>query len=84
MITKATLCADINSPITKADIILRQFCPEQYPQRPIEHIHVKLQAPNGEVITTQLYFPEQPAEGLTVQLEDKGDYFLAIYNFVLP
>lgn len=25
------------------------------------HIHVKLQAPNGPILTTQLYFPDEPA-----------------------
>jgi protocatechuate 3,4-dioxygenase beta subunit len=68
----------------KGRYYLETILPGEYPQRPIEHIHVKLQAPNGEVVTTQLYFPEKPVEGLTVQLEDKGDYFLSIYNFVLP
>ncbi|MDQ6669330.1 MAG: dioxygenase [Chloroflexota bacterium] len=35
---------------------LRTIQPGLYPGR-TEHIHVKVQAPNGPVLTTQLYFP---------------------------
>jgi protocatechuate 3,4-dioxygenase beta subunit len=34
--------------------------PGAYPGR-TRHIHVKVQAPGGEVLTTQLYFPGEPA-----------------------
>ena len=34
--------------------------PGLYPGR-TRHIHVKVQAPNGPVLTTQLYFPDEPA-----------------------
>ena len=33
--------------------------PGLYPGR-TRHIHVKVQAPNGSVLTTQLYFPGEP------------------------
>lgn len=33
--------------------------PGLYPGR-TRHIHVKVQAPNGPVLTTQLYFPGEP------------------------
>lgn len=69
---------------SKGRYYLETILPGEYPQRPIEHIHVKLQIPNGEVFTTQLYFPTQPVTGQTVSLEDKGDYYLAVFNFVLP
>ena len=67
----------------KGRYYLETILPGEYPQRPIEHIHVKLQLPGGEVFTTQLYFPSQPVNGLTVQLEDKGDFYLAYFNFVM-
>ena len=31
----------------------------------------------------QLYFPDQPVDGLTVQLEDRGDFLIGYFNFVL-
>ncbi len=36
--------------------------PGLYPGR-TKHIHVKVQAPNGPVLTTQLYFPNVPENG---------------------
>lgn len=68
----------------KGRYYLETVLPGEYPQRPIEHIHVKLQAPNGEVVTTQLYFPENPIEGLTVDLQEYEEFYLAIFNFVIP
>jgi protocatechuate 3,4-dioxygenase beta subunit len=66
----------------KGRYYLETIMPGPYPQRPIEHIHVKLQASNRGVFTTQLYFPSNPVDGLTVLLEDKGDYFIAYFNFI--
>ena len=68
----------------KGRYYLETIMPGLYASRPIEHIHVKVQAPGQGVFTTQLYFPSQPVDGLTVQLGDQGDYYLAVYNFVLP
>jgi protocatechuate 3,4-dioxygenase beta subunit len=62
---------------------LETVLPGLYASRPIEHIHVKVQPEGGEVLTSQLYFPERSIEGLTVTLEDRGDYFLGYFNFVL-
>jgi protocatechuate 3,4-dioxygenase beta subunit len=62
---------------------LETILPGLYTSRPIEHIHVKVQPQGGEVLTSQLYFPERPIEGLTVTLEDRGDYFLGYFNFVI-
>ena len=67
----------------KGRYYLETILPGEYPQRPIEHIHVKIQAPNGEVFTTQLYFPENPVEGLTVDLQEQQGFYLAIFNFVI-
>ena len=68
----------------KGRYYIETIMPGLYPQRPIEHIHVKLQAPNGEMFTAQLYFPDKPIVGLTVDLQDQGDYYLGIFNFVIP
>ena len=57
--------------------------PGLYSSRPIEHIHVTLTSPSGEALTTQLYFPEQPVDGLTIQMEDRGDYFVGYFTFVM-
>jgi len=57
--------------------------PGEYPDRPIPHIHLKVQPPRGDVLTSQLYFPSQPVPGLTVLLEDRGDYVVGYYNFVV-
>jgi protocatechuate 3,4-dioxygenase beta subunit len=62
---------------------LETILPGLYASRPIEHIHVKVQLEGGEVLTSQLYFPERPIEGLTVTLEDRGNYFLGYFNFVV-
>ena len=62
---------------------LETVLPGLYGSRPIEHIHVKLRPEGGQEITSQLYFPQQPVDGLTVTLEDKGGYFLGYFNFVL-
>jgi protocatechuate 3,4-dioxygenase beta subunit len=62
---------------------LDTILPGLYSSRPIEHIHVKVRPADGEELTTQLYFPEQPVDGLTVTLEEKEDYFLGYFNFVL-
>lgn len=38
---------------------LTTVIPGLYPGR-TRHIHVKVQAPNGPILTTQLYFPDEP------------------------
>ncbi|HEX5838846.1 MAG TPA: hypothetical protein VFY26_13515 [Anaerolineales bacterium] len=62
---------------------LETVLPGLYLSRPIEHIHVKVRPEGGEEITSQLYFPNQPVEGLTVQLEERGDYTVGFFNFVV-
>jgi len=62
---------------------LETILPGLYSSRPIEHIHVKIRPEGGQEITSQLYFPQQPIEGLTVTLEEKGDYVLGYFNFVV-
>ncbi|MGZ9221312.1 MAG: dioxygenase family protein, partial [Anaerolineales bacterium] len=62
---------------------LETILPGLYSSRPIEHLHVKVQPEGGEVVTSQLYFPAQPIEGLTVAMEEKGDHLLGYFNFVV-
>ena len=62
---------------------LETILPGLYQSRPIEHIHVKIQPAGGAEVTSQLYFPNQPIDGLTVTLEDRGDYFVGYFNFVV-
>lgn len=69
---------------------LETILPGIYPSRPIEHIHVKVRPAGGDDVTTQLYFQEQsidgllrPSDGLKVRVEDKGDYLLGYFNFVV-
>lgn len=57
--------------------------PGLYLSRPIEHIHVKLRPEGGQEITSQLYFPDRPMDGLTVTLEDRAEYVVGYFNFVL-
>ncbi|HWQ15010.1 MAG TPA: hypothetical protein VNL77_19585, partial [Roseiflexaceae bacterium] len=55
------------------------------------HIHVKVQAPNQPVLTTQLYFPDEPANArdgifhpaLVMAVRDAADGKEATFDFVL-
>ena len=62
---------------------LETILPGLYSSRPIEHIHVKIRPEGGQEVTSQLYFPDRPMEGLTVTLEDRGDHMLGYFNFVV-
>lgn len=69
---------------------LETVVPGLYPGR-TEHIHVKIQAPGGQVLTTQLFFPEvldnqsdqifDPA--LLIAIEQSGESILGAYNFII-
>ena len=70
---------------------LTTVVPGLYPGR-TEHIHVKVQAPNGRVLTTQLFFPGVAQNSrdsiydpsLLLNVADNGDGTLsATYNFVV-
>ncbi len=69
---------------------LETVMPGEYPGR-TEHIHVKLQAPNGQVHTSQLYFPNaagNPSDGildpaLIVTMEERQGFYVAYFNFVI-
>lgn len=62
---------------------LETILPGLYSSRPIEHIHVKVKPESGAEVTSQLYFPDQPVEGLTVTLEERDGYFVGYFNFVV-
>ena len=59
--------------------------PPPYSGRP-RHIHVKLQAPQGKVVTTQLYFPGESRgadRDLVLKMEPGAGTRRATYDFVL-
>lgn len=70
---------------------LETVIPGLYPGR-TRHIHVKVQAPNQPVLTTQLFFPNEPRnqsdgifhQALLMQMNDlSGGSKEGLYNFVL-
>jgi protocatechuate 3,4-dioxygenase beta subunit len=62
---------------------LETILPGLYASRPVEHIHVKVKPEGGQEITSQLYFPQRPVQGLTVTLEERGDHVIGYFNFVV-
>ena len=69
---------------------LRTIMPAQYTGR-TAHIHVKVQAPNQPVLTTQLYFPDQPQNArdplfrpeLLMRINKSGEALQGRFDFVL-
>ncbi|HEY7365983.1 MAG TPA: hypothetical protein VIE37_17940 [Methylomirabilota bacterium] len=69
---------------------LETIVPGHYPGR-TRHLHVRVQAPNGPVLTTQLYFPDEPANQrdgiftpeLVMKVRDVDAGKLATFDFVL-
>jgi protocatechuate 3,4-dioxygenase beta subunit len=69
---------------------LETIVPGVYPGR-TRHIHVKVQAPNQPVLTTQLYFPNEPGNArdgifrreLVMATQDTADGVQGTFNFVL-
>ncbi len=70
---------------------LTTVVPGLYPGR-TEHIHVKVQAPNGKLITTQLFFPgvtQNDSDGifnqaLLMNIQKSGNRLQGQFNFVVP
>jgi protocatechuate 3,4-dioxygenase beta subunit len=70
--------------------VLETIVPGLYTGR-TRHIHVKAQAPNQPVLTTQLYFPDEPANdtdgifdpALVMDMEDAADGEVGFFTFVL-
>jgi protocatechuate 3,4-dioxygenase beta subunit len=58
---------------------LETIVPAEYPGR-ARHLHVKVQPPGGRILTTQLYFPNQPGnardglfrEELVMHMQDRS------------
>lgn len=69
---------------------LRTIVPARYPGR-TPHIHVKVQAANRPVLTTQLYFPDEPGNArdaifrpeLLMRIARAGDARQGRFDFVL-
>ncbi len=69
---------------------LETILPGLYPGR-TRHIHVKVQAANGPILTTQLYFPNEPdnardgiyAPELEMDVQTTADGQAATFDFVL-
>jgi protocatechuate 3,4-dioxygenase beta subunit len=69
---------------------LETILPGEYPGR-TEHIHVKVQAPNGPILTSQIYFPGVAANdrdsifdpALLAEVQDTADGKQATFNFVV-
>ncbi|MEA2317837.1 MAG: hypothetical protein QOD44_2026, partial [Solirubrobacteraceae bacterium] len=69
---------------------LRTIVPGLYPGR-TRHIHVKVQRPHGDVLTTQLYFPGEPRnrsdsifdDSLVMDIRRAGAGRRARFRFVL-
>lgn len=66
---------------------LETIVPAEYPGR-ARHIHVKVQPPGGRILTTQLYFPNQPGNmrdglfrpDLVMQMKDRSQ---GAFDFVV-
>ena len=69
---------------------LRTIVPGLYPGR-TRHIHVKVQAPNGRILTTQLYFPDEDqnetdgiySPALLMNIADAADGKAGAFTFVV-
>jgi protocatechuate 3,4-dioxygenase beta subunit len=69
---------------------LETIVPGVYPGR-TRHIHVKVQAPNQPVLTTQLYFPDEPENAsdgifdasLLMEMSQDGEATAGGFQFVL-
>ncbi len=68
----------------------RTILPGLYSGR-TRHYHIKAQAPERSVLTTQLYFPDEPANGrdglfrrdLVMRVAEAADGLLAHFDFIL-
>jgi len=75
---------------TSGRFVLETIVPGLYPGR-TRHIHVKVQAPNQPVLTTQLYFPGEPSNAsdrifdqrLTMAVQKSSSLWQARFDFVL-
>jgi hypothetical protein len=69
---------------------LETILPGEYPGRP-PHIHVKVQAPGGPVLTTQLYFPASAGNqndpffttAMLLELQESDNGYVSVFNFII-
>ncbi|MDP8924145.1 MAG: hypothetical protein M3O34_14875 [Chloroflexota bacterium] len=69
---------------------LETIVPGLYPGR-TRHFHLRVQPPYGSILTTQLYFPNEPANlrdhiyrpELLLDVQDSADGLVGTFNFVL-
>jgi protocatechuate 3,4-dioxygenase beta subunit len=74
----------------RAAIACVLFCRRSIPAA-TRHYHVKVKAPRQSVLTTQLYFPDEPMNRrdglfrrqLVMRMAEGGDGLLARFDFVL-
>jgi protocatechuate 3,4-dioxygenase beta subunit len=70
--------------------LFRTIVPALYPGR-TRHFHVKVQAPGSRLLTTQLYFPNEPANlrdglfqrELLMRVADASDGLVGRFDFIL-
>jgi protocatechuate 3,4-dioxygenase beta subunit len=70
--------------------VLETIVPGLYPSR-TRHYHVRLQAPHGPILSTQLYFPEEARNAsdslyrpdLLLKIREANSLRLGTFNFVL-
>ena len=82
--------ADISLLIVRVVTASTLFLPALYPGR-TRHYHIKVQAPERPVLTTQLYFPDEPANRrdglfrreLVMRITEASDSLAAHFDFVL-
>ena len=75
---------------TQGRYSLETIVPGEYPGR-TRHIHVKVQVPGGRVLTTQLYFPDEPGNrfdgiyrrGLAMRVSRRDGQRDARFDFVV-
>jgi protocatechuate 3,4-dioxygenase beta subunit len=61
---------------------LETILPAIYPGRP-RHIHVKVQAPGGRVLTTQIYFQPERSGALAAKLARRDGALHATFDFAI-
>ena len=62
---------------------LETIVPGAYETRP-PHIHVKVGAADGLILTSQLYFPNAGQKDLIMDIVDEEDGKIGTFNFILP
>jgi protocatechuate 3,4-dioxygenase beta subunit len=88
-ISRDSVIAGISFPMPQGDSTLRQFCGAF--TEGARHIHVRVQPPGGAILTTQLYFPDEPANqadflfnpALLLKLVANVSPLQATFDFVL-